>query len=104
MVNKMISAIVLDESTSLTFIEVCEQYNLSERILRQMIEHGLFEEILPRIKTTRFDAIKLARVHTASRLRQDLGVNVPGVVLALELLDELEKLRQEIQILQRHIE
>ena len=32
------------------------------------------------------------------------GVNIPGVVLVIELIDELEQLRQKIQILQRHLD
>ena len=105
MANEVITAILIDDDASLTFVEVCQQYNLSESMLRQMSEHGLFpEEVCLRIKATRFDALKLARVHSAARLQQDLGVNVPGVVLALELLDELQQLRQEVRILQRHIQ
>jgi hypothetical protein len=30
-------------------------------------------------------------------------VNIPGAVLALELLDELEQIRDELQILKRHV-
>jgi hypothetical protein len=29
------------------------------------------------------------------RLERDLGINVPGVALVLELLEELEELRRE---------
>ena len=104
MADGVITAILIDDDASLTFVEVCQRYSLSESMLRQMIEHGLFPEACIRVKATRFDAPKLARVHSASRLRHDLGVNVPGVVLALELLDELQELRQEVRILQRHIQ
>lgn len=41
-----------------------------------------------------FDGIAVVRVQRAVRLQQDLGVNLPGVALALELLDELEALRR----------
>ena len=104
MTEGLITAILIDDDTSLTFVEVCERYSLSKSMLRQMIEHGLFSEPCIGIKATRFDAPKIARVHSASRLQHDLGVNVPGVVLALELLDELQQLRQEVHILQRHIQ
>ena len=102
--HEVVTAVMIDEDTSLTFVEVCQYYRLPESVLRQMIEHGLFQESSTRVKATRFDAPKLARVRSASRLRKDLGLNIPGVVLALELLDELEQLRQEIYILQRHIQ
>jgi len=39
--------------------------------------------------------LKSTRARIALRLERDLGINVPGVALALELLEELEQLRRE---------
>ena len=36
------------------------------------------------------------RIHKALRLRQDLGVNLAGVALSLELLDEIDNLKKEL--------
>ena len=44
----------------------------------------------------RFSGAALARTRTAARLARDLGVNVPGVALALELLDEIAALRERL--------
>jgi chaperone modulatory protein CbpM len=95
-----------NDEVTFTFIEVCEQINLPERELCELLEYGLFpEDLIPkRIKSTRFSVQKLQRLRSASRLHHDLGVNASGIVLALELLDELEQLRQEVSILQRHLQ
>jgi chaperone modulatory protein CbpM len=35
-------------------------------------------------------------VRTSTRLQQDLGVNLPGVALALELLERIEQLERRL--------
>ena len=41
----------------------------------------------------RFHAVSLRRVRITRNLQEELGVNMPGAALALDLLDELERLR-----------
>jgi chaperone modulatory protein CbpM len=43
----------------------------------------------------RFSGAALRRARIALRLERDLGVNLPGVALALDLLEELQRLRRE---------
>lgn len=45
----------------------------------------------------RFPGSALRRARTALRLQRDLEINLPGVALALELLEELEGLRRELK-------
>ena len=49
-----------------------------------------------------FSANSVLRIHTVTRLQQDLGVNLAGAVLALELLDEVKTLRRQVLVLQRN--
>jgi len=46
----------------------------------------------------RFPGSALRRARTALRLQRDLEINLPGVALALELLEELEELRRELKV------
>jgi chaperone modulatory protein CbpM len=43
----------------------------------------------------RFDASGAGRIKVAWRLHRDLGVNLPGAALALDLMDALDQLRAE---------
>jgi len=43
-----------------------------------------------------FNGISIRRVQTAKRLQHDLGINLAGVALAIELLDEIESLRTRL--------
>jgi chaperone modulatory protein CbpM len=44
--------------------------------------------------TWRFDTHALKRLQIAIRLEQDLGVNLPGSALELDLLEEMERLKR----------
>jgi len=41
------------------------------------------------------------RVHRAARLQRDLGVNLEGAAVILELLDQIESLEHELRSLRR---
>jgi chaperone modulatory protein CbpM len=46
----------------------------------------------------RFSSLQVRRTKVAWRLQHDLGVNLPGAALALQLLDELETLRAQVAV------
>jgi chaperone modulatory protein CbpM len=98
--HDIVTAILLDDDSEITLVEVCQNYHLPEEIVIELVQLGLFQDHLT-IETLRFNAEKLARIESASRLLHDLKINTSGVVLALELLDQIEQLRQEVSILQR---
>lgn len=95
-----ITAIVMNEELDLTIIEVCQYFNLPETVFHELFQLGLFEESSSTEKF-QFNTTRIERLRSASRLFHDLKINAEGVVLALELLDEIEQLRQEVRILQR---
>jgi chaperone modulatory protein CbpM len=98
--HEIVTAILVNDDPKLTLVEVCKHYDLAEEMLIELVQLGLFQDQMT-IETLRFNAEKLARIESAARLLHDLQVNTSGVVLALELLDEIEQLRQEVSILQR---
>lgn len=98
--HDVVTAIILADDSELTWVEVCQYCHLPEETFIELVELGLFQEQVM-VDTLRFDAEKLARIESASRLLHDLKINTSGVVVALELLDEIEQLRQKISILQR---
>jgi DNA-binding transcriptional MerR regulator len=61
--------------------------------VRRYLEFGLFEpQPAGSAETPRFNPGSAARVARAERLRQDLGLNYAGAVLACELLDRISEL------------
>ncbi len=87
---------VLDEDTRCSLKELCTLCGINPELVRDMIDEGL---ISPREKTPQqwhFSYLEIRRVQTALRLQRDLRVNLPGCALVLDLLDELEELRQQL--------
>lgn len=103
--NQMIAGVLVnDDSTTITYTQVCRMHNIPENELNDLLEYGLFRQVTTSITQTSFNQDMLNRIHSARRLQSDLGVNSPGVVLILELRDELDELRNQLAILRRHVD
>lgn len=102
-INILSGAIVEDES-SITLDTLCNCCSVSAEQIISMIEHGIIEPVEPRVTTSywQFSGNCIIRIKTAIRLQHDLGVNLEGTALALELLDEIKTLRQHVRSLQRN--
>ena len=91
-----------DEQIEMSFDEVCEQHDISESDLAHWIEQGLFVGDILHNQSSSFSQCMVQRLQSARRLQADLGVNEPGVVLVLELMEQLQQLRDELKVLTRH--
>ena len=97
-----LTGVLIKETTTFSFREVCHKYNISQELLTDMIEQGLFPNQPTEPDQIALDQKALHRIEVAFRLHKDLGVNLSGVALALELLEEMEKMRNELDILRKH--
>lgn len=87
------SITVLDEGLFLGLAEVCMICRIDHQLVFDMVNEGLLSPEGPSPEAWRFDAVAIKRIQVTRRLQNDLGVNLPGAALALDLLDELEELR-----------
>jgi chaperone modulatory protein CbpM len=53
-------------------------------------------------KEWRFSMNDLRRIKTALRLQRDLEVNLAGVALVLDLLDQLKELETQMSLFEKH--
>jgi len=91
--NDQMSGIVLDTRTTFTLVEFCSACGVEQRRVVEMVEEGVIEPV-PDGPDWRFHGEALLRAKRALRLVRDLGVNWPGAALALDLLDEIERLQR----------
>jgi chaperone modulatory protein CbpM len=98
----LIMGVLIEESTSISFKEVCQRYNIPKELLIEMIEYGLFSNPSSDIDKNQLKQSDLRRMESAFRLHRDLEINLPGVALALDLLEEIEQIRKELDILRKH--
>lgn len=99
--DTILIGVLIEESQTITYTEVCHKYNIPEKLLVEMMEHGLFSNQSTQITQLKLNQKELHRIESAFRLHQDLGINLPGVVLALELLEKIERLDDELHILRK---
>ena len=65
-----------------------------------MVEQGAIEVVGRTRQDWQFATLSGLRVAKAKRLERDLGLNLPGIALALDLLDQLDALRAQVRSLQ----
>ena len=89
-----VQGMLLNEETICTLGDLCRLCGVHPELIHEMIEEGILtpEGFSPR--EWRFTFLAIKRVQTTIRLQNDLRVNLPGCALVLDLLEELEALRQ----------
>ena len=90
------TSILLDENTSYTLQELSDLCSQSTKLILEMIDEGMIVPTGSSPRQWRFGLREIHRVQTAQRLIRDLRINLAGAALALDLLEELEELRQQV--------
>lgn len=87
----------MQEDIVLTLEEVCESCAVSAAEVKAYIEEGLVEVQGGDVAHWRFSQTSLIHIQRANRLERDLRLNPAGAVLAFELLEEIEKLKNRLK-------
>jgi chaperone modulatory protein CbpM len=95
-----IEGILLDEELSVSFIELTRLCGANGRMVKLMVTEGLLQPQGQQPENWRFNGFEVRRARRAIRLQRDLDLNLAGTALVLELLDELETLRQRVHLLE----
>jgi chaperone modulatory protein CbpM len=86
------------EDELLTLGQLCCACDTHADWVISLVEEGIIEPDGREIRLWRFSGVSLVRVRSALRLQRDLGVNLAGIGLALDLMEELENLRTQLKI------
>jgi chaperone modulatory protein CbpM len=92
--------VIVDESVEFSLTELCRSYRVRSEVIIQLVEAGAFEARGPEPAHWRFSGPALRRIERALNLQRDLEINAAGVALALDLLDEIERLRERLRALE----
>jgi len=93
--DQPLSGAIFEQSALLTVKDLSRMCAVDERHIVDFVEEGVLHVV--EIKSTEwyFRGEALRRTRLALRLERDLELNLAGVALALELMEELERLRRE---------
>jgi len=87
---------ILEDEVVFSLAELCRASQLPAERVIELVQEGIVEPIGRNPESWEFRGVSLRRIRCARRLEEDLGVNTPGIALALDLLDELHRLRARL--------
>ena len=90
------SGCVLDERVTLTLDDLCRAARVRREWVQSLVDEGILEPVGRESRHWLFRGSSLRRMHKAMRLQHDLGINLAGIALILDLMDELETLRTKV--------
>jgi chaperone modulatory protein CbpM len=95
--TRILKGIVLEEEAVITLHELCDACAVHAEFITKLVDEGVLEPAGLEKSQLCFTGRSLHRVRTVKRLQRDLGVNIAGAALALELLDEVRFLRAQLK-------
>ncbi|MEC7377005.1 MAG: chaperone modulator CbpM [Pseudomonadota bacterium] len=104
--DRMVTVEVVDPNgTRFTLREICERGECHAEFVIKLVDYGIISPIedVAEARQWQFDVASLARLRKAQRLQRDLKMNLPGLAMSLELLDEVESMRREVARLNHRI-
>ena len=96
------SITILEEQGGFSLEDLCRACAAHADLVAELVEEAVIVPVGHARHEWRFTGVHLRHARVAVRLHQDLGVNAVGAALALQLMDELDRLRAQVQRLGGH--
>jgi DNA-binding transcriptional MerR regulator len=85
------------EPEQLTLESLAACAGVHPTLITYFVEYGLLEPSVRTGTQCLYDTACIARLRIIERLRRDLGANLPGIAVILDLLDRLTVLQREVE-------
>ncbi len=90
---------VIDEEVTFTLAELCRCCAVEAEQVEMLVEQGILEPTGKQGQHWSFTAQSVKRTRITLNLQRDLGVNLEGAALALELLERIDVLEARLRAL-----
>jgi chaperone modulatory protein CbpM len=94
--HNVIDGIIVEDDMEFSLGELSRICAVNAEWIISLVEEGILEPINITSKRWYFSGACLRRVQIIQRLQRDLGVNLAGVALVLQLREEVEILRTRL--------
>jgi len=92
--EKTLTGQLLEDYDLVTIDELCRSCTVEVETITLLVAEGILDPVGGDVEHWQFTVGSLRRVKTAIHLQRDLGVNLAGAALALELLDRIAELER----------
>jgi chaperone modulatory protein CbpM len=90
---------VIDEHATFRMAELCRSCTVEAEFIEALVEQGILEPAGKDGGHWCFPASSLRRTRITVHLQRDLGVNLSGAALALDLLERIEELESRVRVM-----
>lgn len=97
----ILSGDLVDERDELSLDELCHFCSMEAELVAELVNEGILKPFGREQTAWRFTFISVEVVRKTRRLQRDLGLNLQGAALALELLEEIDRLQSRLKVLNR---
>jgi len=95
--DQILAGAIFEETALLTVEDLSRMCAVDERHIVEFVEEGVLSVVETKAPDWHFTGAALRRARLALRLERDFELNLAGVALALELMEELQTLRRELE-------
>jgi chaperone modulatory protein CbpM len=92
----MTNIIIEQHTVSYSIDDLCHYCTIDIHSIEEFVELGVIEPDDMNAPKWQFSMADYIRLRKALRLGQDLDINPPGAALVLELIDEIDRLQQQL--------
>lgn len=92
--EKILVGEVLEEGYLVSLADLCRSCTVETQTITTLVSEGILDPAGEDVEHWRFTVGSLRRVKTVIHLQRDLGVNLAGAALALDLLERISELER----------
>ncbi len=92
--DKPLTGQLLEDYDEVSMADLCRSCRVEVETVSLLVQEGILDPVGGDAEHWHFTVTSLKRVRTAMHLQRDLGVNLAGAALALELLDRIAELER----------
>jgi len=95
--EKTLTGELYDDGSEITVIELCRVCAVEAQMIDELIAEGILEPTGGSAETAVLPYSSIRRTRTVVRMQRDLGVNLPGAAVALDLIERIHALQARVR-------
>lgn len=95
--------IIFNQELTYTLGELCEICEVHVDRINEIIDYGIIASREATPNQWRFSYGEMEILQKVLRLERDLDINMPGIAMTLDLLEQVEVLRKQVDLLEHQL-